>query len=146
MWSIVNDVALVFLLLTLNIFHTFFKCFLLLLLILNKQMFVRIFPLIVFTVKFNCKSMVSTKRSYLLKQTCNFHIEVCLNMYDLLLDNTCQMVNHVFFHRKIFSIVLSFSKYKFICISTKKYLKQCVQHSTFIKMAGLASVSLDECL
>ena len=112
----------------------------------EQKMFVRIFPLIVFTVKFNCKSMVSTKRSYMLKQTCNFHIEVCLSMYDLLLDNTCQMVNHVFFHRKIFSIVLPFSKYKFICISTKKYLKQCVQHSTFIKMAGLASVSLDECL
>ena len=112
----------------------------------EQKMFVRIFPLIVFTVKFNCKSMVSTKRSYLLKQTCNFHIEVCLSMHDLLLDNTCQMINHVFFHRKIFSIVLSFSKYKFICISTKKYLKQCVQHSTFIKMAGLASASLDECL
>ena len=36
---------------------------------------------------------VSTKRSYILKQTCSFQLQVCLSMYDLFVDTRRWRVN-----------------------------------------------------
>ena len=39
------------------------------------------------------KRLGSTKRSYILKQTCSFQLHFCLSMCDLLADNTREKVN-----------------------------------------------------
>ena len=36
--------------------------------------------------KINLLTPLSTKRSYILKQTCCFQLQICLSMYKLLLD------------------------------------------------------------
>ena len=38
------------------------------------------------------KHLVSTKRPYILKQTCSWKVQVCLSMYDLLVDTRRQRV------------------------------------------------------
>ena len=35
---------------------------------------------------------MSTEESYIFKQTCSFHLQVCLSMYDLLVDIRRYMV------------------------------------------------------
>ena len=40
--------------------------------------------------------MISTKRSYILKQTCSWKLQVCLSMGDLLVDTRCQRVKEGF--------------------------------------------------
>ena len=53
------------------------------------------------------KRLLSTKKSYIFKQTCSFQLLICLSMYDLLADTSTQRVMKYFikFHRESILIV-----------------------------------------
>ena len=49
----------------------------------------------IFYFAWTLKYLVSTKRSYILKQTCSFELQICLSMYDILVDIRYLRVNYL---------------------------------------------------
>ena len=49
----------------------------------------------IFYFALTLKYLLSTKRSYILKKTCSFELQICLSMYDILVDIRYLRVNYL---------------------------------------------------